>query len=249
MRDVNARILVVDDDEDVLEMVARVLEQAGYKSLTARTGHEALLRDRNDDPDLILLDVMLPDMDGLEVLRRLRAQTTKPVIMLTARDGEVDCVVGLEVGADDYVTKPFSPRELVSRVRAQLRRCREYAQPVRSGTVLEFGHIRIDAAHREVVVNGKKRQLTPKESDLLYMLARNEGRVVPREVLMHNVWGYNNSMRTRTLDVHIQRLRKKIEGGPHRSRLIITVPAVGYRFQAPSEPEEEDEDGSGSSAR
>ncbi|MFQ6132947.1 MAG: response regulator transcription factor [Armatimonadota bacterium] len=230
----SAKILVVDDHDDVREMLTRVLTEHGFDPLTAASGNEALVRDRNEEPDLILLDVVLPDIDGFEVLRRVRTRTTKPVIMLTVRDGEADRVVGLELGADDYVTKPFAPRELIARLRARLRRVQEYAPSLRDADVLDFGTIKIDAVHREVVANGKKRLLTPKESDLLHLLAANEGRVVPRQVLLQNVWGYNSQMRTRTLDVHIQRLRRKLGTGLSLPRLIITVPNVGYRFQAPA---------------
>ncbi|MFQ6133637.1 MAG: response regulator transcription factor, partial [Armatimonadota bacterium] len=235
------KILVVDDEADVRDMVARVLEQNGFEAITAKNGQEALLRDLNDEPDLIVLDIMLPDINGIEVCRRLRGRTTKPVIMLTAKDEEVDRVVGLELGADDYVTKPFSPRELIARVRAQLRRTTEYSQAAEAGEVLDFDEIKIDASRHEVIVRGEEKRLTPKEFDLLHLLARNEGRIMHRDVLMQNVWGYDSSIESRTLDVHIQRLRKKIEGGATPPRLIITVPSLGYKFQAPAKAEEAEE--------
>jgi len=235
------KVLVVDDEEDVRDMVARVLEQNGFQAVTAKNGQEALLRDLNDEPDIIVLDIMLPDINGIEVCRRLRTRTTKPIIMLTARDEEVDRVVGLEVGADDYVTKPFSPRELTARVRAQLRRSTEYTQAAEAGEVLDFGEIRIDAARHEVIVRGEEKRLTPKEFDLLLLLAKNQGRIMHRDLLMQNVWGYDSSIESRTLDVHIQRLRKKIEAGVGPPRLILTVPSLGYKFQPPEKAEGEGE--------
>ncbi len=234
-----AKILVVDDDDEICEMLARVLEQDGLEAVTAKNGQEALLRDLNDKPDLVVLDILLPDINGVEVCRRLRTRTTKPIIMLTAKDEEVDRVVGLEVGADDYVTKPFSPRELIARVRAQLRRSQEYNRAAEAEEVVEFDDLRVDAARHEVIVRGESVRLTPKEFDLLLLLAKNEGRIMHRDQLMQNVWGYDSTIESRTLDVHIQRLRKKTEKNPSEPEMIVTIPGLGYKFQATkTEPEE-----------
>jgi DNA-binding response OmpR family regulator len=213
-------------------MVGRVLEQNGFEAVTAKNGQEALLRDLNDQPDLVVLDIMLPDINGVEVCRRMRTRTTKPIIMLTAKDEEVDRVVGLEVGADDYVTKPFSPRELIARVRAQLRRSQEYNRAAEAEEVVEFKDLKVDAARHEVIVRGESVRLTPKEFDLLLLLAKNEGRIMHRDVLMQNVWGYDSTIESRTLDVHIQRLRKKTEKDPSNPEMIVTIPGLGYKFQA-----------------
>jgi DNA-binding response OmpR family regulator len=234
MRALPDKVLVVDDDPQIRDLLVKVLTKNGLETATASTGVEALVQEKNEDPSLILLDLMLPDIDGVEVCRRLRKRTTKPIIMLTAKGDEIDIVVGLEVGADDYVTKPFKTRELLARVRAQLRRTREYAQAAEHGELLDFGEVQIDAARHEVRVRGEVKRFTPKEFDLLHLLAKNEGRMMLREVLLETIWGYDSSIDSRTLDVHIGRVRSKVERNPREPEMIITVPSVGYKFQAPS---------------
>ncbi|MFQ6134140.1 MAG: response regulator transcription factor [Armatimonadota bacterium] len=233
---VSAKILVVDDEEAVRKMVARVLKQHGYRVLKAGSGREALLLDQSEEPDLILLDVMLPDIDGSEVLRRLRARTTTPIVMLTVLDGEADRVAGLDGGADAYVGKPFTPRALLARVRALLRRSQEYGGPASAGDSMDFGEVNVDFARREVVVKGQRKSLTPKEADLLHQLASNAGHVVPRDLLLQRVWGYEGTVRTRTLDVHIQRLRAKLQEAGASPTLIMTVSGIGYKLQVTSDP-------------
>ncbi len=237
------KVLIVDDDAQIRDLLARVLTKNGFEAITAANGVEALVREKNDDPGLVLLDLMLPDIDGVEVCRRLRKRTTKPIIMLTAKGDEIDIVVGLEVGADDYVTKPFKTRELLARVRAQLRRTKEYAQAAEDGELLDFGQLQIDAARHEVKVHGEAQRFTPKEFDLLHLLAKNEGRMMLREVLLETIWGYDSSIDSRTLDVHIGRVRAKIEDDPRNPELIITVPSVGYKFQAPEAVAPDEEEG------
>jgi len=228
------KILVVEDDKDVTTLVAEALRREGYDPVTAANGAEALVAQREEAPALVILDLSLPDIDGFDVCRRLRQNSPIPIIVLTARSDLVDKVVGLEVGADDYVTKPFGMRELVARVRAQLRRSGDYAKPKSSAKVLDFGDLSIDRGKHEVMVRGESRHLTRKEFDLLHMLASNEGRVMRSADLLKQVWGYDDNIQSRTLDVHIGRVRAKIEENSRRPRLIITVPCVGYKFQAPS---------------
>jgi DNA-binding response OmpR family regulator len=240
------KILVVDDEEVLLETMAYNLEQAGYQVITVSDGASALEAARREKPDLIILDIMLPEMDGLEVCRQLRRENstaTTPIMMLTAKSDEIDKVVGLEVGADDYVTKPFGRRELLARVRALLRRA-EYLPASKEGTEAESeqevvrakrelvaGPLRIDLAGRLVVCRGRELELQPKQFDLLTYLVRNRGTVLTRDQLLHNVWGYDYVGDTRTVDVHIRWLREKIEEDPANPRLIQTVRGVGYRFQ------------------
>jgi two-component system alkaline phosphatase synthesis response regulator PhoP len=243
---VGRKILVVDDEDILVETIAYNLEQAGYQVLTAADGASALEIAHRESPDLIILDIMLPEMDGLEVCRQLRREgntATTPIIMLTARGDEIDKVVGLEVGADDYVTKPFGRRELLARVRAMLRRA-EYAPtaedwnvrnaPVeaqRPGRELLAGPLRIDLAGRRVNCRGKELELQPKQFDLLTYLARNRGTVLTRDQLLHNVWGYDYVGDTRTVDVHVRWLREKLEEDPANPKLIQTVRGVGYCFR------------------
>ena len=233
------KILIVDDDAELRELLRLVLEREGLEPVLAANGVEALVKDKAENPSLVVLDLMLPAIDGVEVCRRLRKRTTKPIIMLTAKDDEIDKVVGLEVGADDYITKPFSNRELVARIRALLRRTREYAAATDQPEVMEFGvgasgaRLRIDAPRHEVVVRGENVRFTPKEFDLLYLLAQNEGRMMSREALLERVWGYDASVDSRTLDVHIGRVRAKVEEDPRDPKIILTLPSVGYKFVAP----------------
>lgn len=222
------KILVVDDEAAILKSVRAYLEQEGYTVLAAVDGPTALKEARTARPDLIVLDVMLPGMDGLEVLRRLRQESDVYVLMLTAKAEETDKVVGLMVGADDYLTKPFSPRELVARVKAILRRGRtgETAEPA-----LVFPLLRIDLDARQATKDGIVLDLTATEFDLLAALARHAGRVLSREQLIEQVWGYDYYGDERVVDVHIGRLRKKIEDDPANSRLVVTVRGAGYRFE------------------
>ena len=243
---VGRKILVVDDEEVLLETIAYNLEQAGYQVITVCDGASALEAARRESPHLIILDIMLPGMDGLEVCRLLRRENstaTTPIMMLTAKGDEIDKVVGLEVGADDYVTKPFGRRELLARVRALLRRA-EYVPASKEGTEAEGEHevvrvrrelvagpLRIDLAGRRVICRDRELELQPKQFDLLTYLVRNRGTVLTRDQLLQNVWGYDYVGDTRTVDVHIRWLREKIEEDPANPRLIQTVRGVGYRFQ------------------
>jgi len=222
------RILVVDDEPDLLELVRVNLSQAGFEVETAETGRQALERARRSAPDLLILDLMLPDLSGTEVCRHLRADSALgevPIIMLTARADEVDRVVGLEIGADDYVTKPFSPRELTLRVRAVLRR-RQPGGPGGS-QVLERAALRLDPERHRCFVEQTEIELTAKEFALLRGLMMRPGRVMTREQLLDDVWGTDIAVTTRTIDTHLKRLREKL--GP-ASHLIETVRGVGYRF-------------------
>ncbi|MFF4486016.1 response regulator transcription factor [Streptomyces sp. NPDC001544] len=220
-----ARVLVVDDDPTVAEVVAGYLGRAGYTVDRADDGPTALIRATAHRPDLVVLDLMLPGMDGLEVCRRLRARGPVPVIMLTARGDEDDRILGLEVGADDYVTKPFSPRELVLRVESVLRRTRPAVQP----HTLTSAGLTIDPAARRATKDGAELALTLREFDLLAFLLRNPGRAFAREDLMREVWGWDFGDLS-TVTVHVRRLRGKVEDDPARPRLIQTVWGVGYRF-------------------
>ena len=227
-----ARVLVVDDEPMVREVLARYLEQAGFAVSTAEDGEEALTAFSAEQPDLVLLDLMLPRIDGFEVFRRMRAGSSAPVIMLTARGEETDRVVGLELGADDYVTKPFSPREVVARVQAVLRRTQ---QPVAAAdpplAVLEFGSLVIDEPRREVTLGDEPVRLTRKEFDLLAYLARRPGVTVTRARLLEDVWDFAWDGDTATVTVHIRRLREKIEDEPSEPERLVTVWGVGYRFE------------------
>ena len=228
----DARVLVVDDEPMVREVLARYLERAGFVVSTAEDGEEALSVFSRDQPDLVLLDLMLPLIDGFEVFRRMRAASTAPVIMLTARGEETDRVVGLELGADDYVTKPFSPREVVARVQAVLRRTTNHApdgEP--SGDVLVFGDLMIDEPRREVTVRSARVRLTRKEFDLLRYLAHRPGVTLSRTRLLEDVWDFAWDGDTATVTVHIRRLREKIEDDPSTPLHLVTVWGVGYRFE------------------
>jgi DNA-binding response OmpR family regulator len=220
-------VLVVDDEPIVREVVARYLRRDGFRTLEAGDGLEARELVERDEPSLVVLDVMLPGMDGLALCRWIRARSDLPVILLTARGEEADRIVGLELGADDYITKPFSPRELAARVRTVLRR----AQPTTPRDErLEFDGLVLDAAARDVRRNGELLRLTAKEFDLLWFLASHPRRVFSRDQLMIRVWGYETALDTGTVTVHMRRLREKIEDDPSRPRLLETVWGVGYRF-------------------
>jgi DNA-binding response OmpR family regulator len=220
-------VLVVDDEPIVREVVARYLRRDGFRTLEAGDGLKARELVERDEPSLVVLDVMLPGMDGLALCRWIRARSDLPVILLTARGEEADRIVGLELGADDYITKPFSPRELAVRVRTVLRR----AQPTTPRDErLEFDGLVLDAATRDVRRNGELLRLTAKEFDLLWFLASHPRRVFSRDQLMIRVWGYETALDTGTVTVHMRRLREKIEDDPSRPRLLETVWGVGYRF-------------------
>jgi DNA-binding response OmpR family regulator len=220
-------VLVVDDEPIVREVVVRYLTREGYETLEAPDGDRArrLLEQRT--PDLVVLDVMLPGVDGLELCRWIRSRSTLPVIMLTARGEEADRIVGLELGADDYVTKPFSPRELAARVRTVLRRSSPSAG---AGDRLAFGAVELDAQTREVRKAGTELRLTAKEFDLLWFLASHPRHVFGRDQLMSRVWGYEAALDTGTVTVHVRRLREKIEDDPSRPAHLQTVWGVGYRL-------------------
>ena len=220
-------VLVVDDEPIVREVVVRYLEREGYATLEAADGPNARTLVERESPDLVVLDVMLPGTDGLELCRWIRARSELPVIMLTARGEEADRIVGLELGADDYVTKPFSPRELAARVRTVLRRARS-GEP--GAERLEFGDVELDAQTRDVRKAGRDVRLTAKEFDLLWFLARHPRRVFGRDQLMSRVWGYEAALDTGTVTVHVRRLREKIEDDPSQPRHLQTVWGVGYRI-------------------
>ena len=234
------KILVVDDEISLQETVAYNLKKQGYDVQTTGDGAEALELARELQPDLIILDVMLPGLDGFEICRILRREMTTPVLMLTARDDEIDRVVGLEVGADDYMAKPFSMRELIARVKAMLRRVRLIREEVSEAEagegkpkqeVLEFGNLRIDITRREITVNGEVVAFKPKEYELLTFLAQHQGQVLSREFILERVWGWDFIGDSRTVDVHVRWLREKIENDPANPRRIITVRGAGYRFE------------------
>ncbi len=222
-----ATVLVVDDEPIVREVVVRYLEREGYATLEADDGDDARALVERESPDLVVLDVMLPGTDGLELCRWIRSRSELPVILLTARGEEADRIVGLELGADDYVTKPFSPRELAARVRTVLRRARAAETPSER---LSFGDVELDAATRDVQKAGAEVRLTAKEFDLLWFLASHPRRVFGRDQLMSRVWGYEAALDTGTVTVHVRRLREKIEDDPSEPRHLQTVWGVGYRL-------------------
>jgi DNA-binding response OmpR family regulator len=233
------KILVVDDELALQETLAYNLRKEGYEVETVGDGHAALETARRSHPDLILLDVMLPGLDGFEVCRILRKEMSTPVLMLTARDDEIDRVVGLEVGADDYLTKPFSMRELLARVKAMLRRVRlireELAVPSPQappeGQMLVFGDLTIDGIRREVRLNDRPLAVKPKEFELLQFLAMHHGQVLSRDFILERVWGWDYTGDSRTVDVHVRWLREKIEAEPANPQRIVTVRGAGYRFE------------------
>ena len=228
------RILVVDDERMVTEVVGRYLRLEGYEVTLAADGTEALRLAEEWAPDLMVLDLMLPEVDGLEVCRRVRKESQMPIIMLTARGEETDRVVGLELGADDYVVKPFSPRELVARVKSVLRRSSSGPTQAVGGT-LHFDGLIISPQTRAVSAHGTDARLTGKEFDLLFFLASHAGQVFTREQLMDKVWDYTYAADSSTVTVHIRRLREKVEADPVKPRYIKTVWGVGYKFEAGSE--------------
>jgi DNA-binding response OmpR family regulator len=227
----SSTILLVDDEDSVQKLLAYPLEREGFRVLQARDGEEALDRFASEHVDLVVLDVMLPKLDGLEVCKRLRAQSEVPIIMLTARDDELDKVLGLELGADDYITKPFSIREFRSRVRALLRRASAPRRAATDGEVILAGALTIDLARRTVDVRGTAAELTYVEFELLRTLAANPGRVYSRRMLLEALWGGADYREPRTIDVHVRHLREKLERDPADPEYILTVRGVGYRFR------------------
>jgi DNA-binding response OmpR family regulator len=227
----SATILLVDDEDSLQKLLTYPLEHEGYRVIQARDGEEALSRFAADRIDLVVLDVMLPKLDGLEVCRRLRGQSAVPIIMLTARDDELDKVVGLELGADDYITKPFSIREFRSRVRAALRRAALGRQQGAAAEVLGDDEVLIDVARRAVEVRGDPVELTYVEFELLRVMASRPGRVFSRQALLESLWGDYAYREPRTIDVHVRHLREKLERTPHEPEVILTVRGVGYRFR------------------
>ena len=226
-----AKVLIVDDEPNIREVVGLYLRRDGHEVVSAADGEEALSLFGSAVPDLVVLDLMLPKVGGLEVCRRMRAERRVPLIMLTARGEEEERIVGLSLGADDYVVKPFSPRELAARVAAVLRRVEESAGDANQ-KVLSFDGLHIDPNTREVLVRGEPSTLTAREFDLLYYLAASPGRVYTRDQLMELVWGYTFSADTSTVTVHMRRLREKVEPDPARPRYLQTVWGVGYKFSA-----------------
>jgi DNA-binding response OmpR family regulator len=224
-------ILLVDDEDAVQKLLSFPLERDGYRVIPARDGEEALARFSENDVDLVVLDLMLPRLDGLEVCKRLRARSTVPIIMLTARDDELDKVLGLELGADDYITKPFSIREFRSRVRALLRRASVQRRDDRADEVLRVGGLLVDVPRRVVEVDGRPAQLTYVEFELLRTLASSPGRVFTRQMLLEAIWGGSDYRDPRTIDVHVRHLREKLERDAREPELILTVRGVGYRFR------------------
>src|SRR5215216_4876922 len=227
----SSTILLVDDEDAVQKLLAYPLERDGFRVVQARDGEEALARFAEERIDLVVLDVMLPKLDGLEVIKRVRADSSVPIIMLTARDDELDKVLGLELGADDYITKPFSIREFRSRVRALLRRAAAEPHTPGRDEVIDRDGLRIDAARRTVERGGEPVQLTYVEFELLSVLASSPGRVFTREGLLEAIWGSSAYREPRTIDVHVRHLREKLERDAAEPELILTVRGVGYRFR------------------
>ena len=229
------KILLVEDDSTLLSVIKYNLDKEGYTVFTAADGAKAVETARSVKPDLIVLDIMLPEIDGLEVCRILRRESNVPVIMLTAKSEEIDKVVGLEIGADDYMTKPFSMKELMARVKAMLRRAGVVQQPGLTAAgrppVVKAGEFEIDIERHTASRRGTALDLTPKEFDLLAFMMSNKNRVMSRDYLLEKVWGYDFSGDTRTVDVHIRWLRQKIEDDAARPRHLVTVRGVGYKFE------------------
>ena len=230
------KILVVEDEPTLQETLTYNLTRQGYMVETASDGQAAIDKARQSQPDLIVLDIMLPVLDGFEVCRILRQEMNTPILMLTARDDEIDRVIGLELGADDYITKPFSMREFLARVKAQLRRIRLIRQELDTETAqsreaLNFGNLTLDLTRRELLLDNEPVAVKPKEFDLLLFLARHRGQVLSRELILERVWGWEFSGGSRTVDVHVRWLREKIESNPALPERIVTVRGAGYRFE------------------
>ncbi len=225
------KILVVEDDRTLSDVLKYNLQKDGYNVVTATDGAQALEMARSEKPELIVLDVMLPELDGLEVCRILRKDMTVPILMLTAKGEEIDKIVGLEIGADDYMTKPFSMRELLARVRAMLRRAKIAGIKPPEEAKVNIGNLEIDTPRRRATLGCINLDLTQKEFDLLAFMTRNRGLVLSREQLLEKVWGYDYVGGTRTVDVHIRWLREKIETNPAKPKRLITVRGVGYKLE------------------
>ena len=226
----SATILVVDDDPAISEMLTIVLEAEGFNPVAVTDGNEAVPAFQESEPDLILLDLMLPGMNGVDLCKAIRAESSVPIVMLTAKTDTVDVVLGLESGADDYITKPFKPKELVARIRARLRRTDD-----RPNEILEVGDLVIDVPEHTVKRGADQINLTPLEFDLLLKMAEKPGQVFSREELLESVWGYRHASDTRLVNVHVQRLRAKIEKDPEEPQIVLTVRGVGYKTVKPGE--------------
>ena len=225
------KILIVDDEIDIVDFIGDYLAGEGYEVIKAYDGIEALDEVRQAHPDLVVLDIMLPRMDGFEVCKQIRAESAIPILMLTAKDRDVDKIVGLEIGADDYIPKPFNPRELIARVKAILRRSyRQDYQPRDRLPTLKYRDLSIDTERRRVTIGNRMLELTMKEFDLLAFLMRNPGHVYSRDHLLDFVWGKDSFVGTRTVDVHVRRLREQIETNASQPQYIKTVWGVGYKF-------------------
>jgi two-component system response regulator RegX3 len=236
MTEADTTVLVVEDEESFVDALTVGLRREGFRVRVARDGAEALDLFDSVRPDLVLLDVMLPHISGVDVCREIRSRSSVPIIMVTARTSEIDTVVGLEVGADDYVSKPYRLRELVARVRAALRRSAAGAAegPLRTEGAVEVGDVRLDPGRHEVFVRGSQVSLPLKEFELLQILLDNAGRVLTRDLLIDRVWGSDYVGDTKTLDVHVKRLRAKVEVDPSKPRQIVTIRGLGYKFDTPS---------------
>jgi two-component system response regulator RegX3 len=230
MSTATAKILLVEDEPSLVDTIRYALEREGFSVDVARDGRLALDQFRDGAPDLVILDLMLPEVSGLDVCRRIRETSTVPIVMVTAKDSEADKVAGLELGADDYVTKPFSVRELVSRVRAHLRRSNMSAAT--NGLVLTGGPVRMDVERHEVTIDGAIVALPLREFELLESFLRSPGRLLTRDLLIQRIWGDDYVGDTKTLDVHVKRLRQKIENDPHEPKWLLTVRGLGYKFVA-----------------
>jgi two-component system response regulator RegX3 len=224
------RILIVEDEESLADSIRYNLEREGFSVDVAGDGRRALERFRESPANLVILDLMLPEVSGLDVCRTIRTESSVPIIMVTAKDAEADRVSGLELGADDYVTKPFSMRELISRVRANLRRVRMAEPAASTDDVLHGGPVELDVARHEAKVRGEPVAFPPKEFELLEALLRRQGRLLTRDLLIDEVWGSDYFGDTKTLDVHVKRIRKKIEEDPHNPVHLVTVRGLGYKF-------------------
>jgi two-component system OmpR family response regulator len=227
----DSKVLIVEDDKTLLSVLEYNLAKEGYNVVTATDGVQALEIARKEKPDLIILDIMLPKMSGFEVCRILRKEMTAPILILTAKDDEIDKIAGLDLGADDYMTKPFSMRELLARARAMLRRAEMQVPKLAMENQLKFGDIEVDIRRHSVTKGGNILSLTPKEFDLLTFLASNKGLVFSRDQLLEKVWGYDYFGNTRTVDVHIRWLREKIEDNPNKPKRLVTVRGVGYKLE------------------
>jgi DNA-binding response OmpR family regulator len=224
------KILVVDDQKEICDLVRDYLELEGYSVIAAYDGEEAIKLYRRHKPVLIILDVMLPKLDGMEVCRQIRSQSTVPILMLSARKGDVDKILGLGLGADDYITKPFSPGELAARVRAQIRRFTQLSAPFEKPQHLQFGDMKIDSKGYTVAIGARQVQLSSKEFEILYFLALHPQQVFTREQIFDRIWGFNEYGDINTVTVHIRRIREKIEADPSKPGYIKTVWGVGYKF-------------------